>query len=170
MADEKRSEEIRQSCGNLYTAPSDADASHKYDALLLKNQLCFPLYAASKEIVRRYKPFLDKLDLTYTQYIVMMVMWEQESLTSRELGQALMLDSGTLTPVLKKLEQKGYLTRCRDAKDERNLSLAVTQTGMALREQALSVPQRMAGCVKLTQEEAVTLAGLLHKMLAGMQE
>lgn len=91
----------------------------KYDLLKLENQLCFPLYACSKEIVRRYKVYLDKLDLTYTQYIVMMVMWEDKELNVKELGDKLFLDSGTLTPVLKKLESKGYVTRERSKIDER---------------------------------------------------
>ena len=98
----------------------------KYACLMLKNQLCFPLYACSKEIIRRYKPFLDKVDLTYTQYITMMALWENESMNVRELGQCLFLDSGTLTPVLKKLEGKGYIERCRSKEDERNLIVTVT--------------------------------------------
>ncbi len=145
-------------------------AGGRYDSLLLKNQLCFPLYACSKEIVRHYKPFLDELDLTYTQYITMMVLWEHGQISSRELGKMLMLDSGTLTPLLKKLEQKEFIIRCRDERDERNLKLTVTDKGYALREQALSVPQRMASCVHLTQEEAVQLIGLLHKITAGLEE
>ena len=91
----------------------------KYDALKLENQLCFPLYACSKEIVRKYKPFLDELDLTYTQYIAMMVLWEHRQISVKDMGALLYLDSGTLTPVLKKLEQKGYLVRARDSEDER---------------------------------------------------
>ena len=91
----------------------------KYDALKLENQLCFPLYACSKEIVRKYKPFLDELDLTYTQYIAMMVLWEHRQISVKDMGALLYLDSGTLTPVLKKLEQKGYLVRARDSEDDR---------------------------------------------------
>ncbi len=97
----------------------------KYDSLKLENQLCFPLYACSKEITRRYKPFLSKLDLTYTQYITMMVLWETRELSVKELGDKLFLDSGTLTPLLKKLESKGYLTRNRSVKDERNLIIKI---------------------------------------------
>ena len=93
----------------------------KFDCLKLENQLCFPLYACSKEIVKKYKPFLDKIDLTYTQYITMIVMWEKREINVKELGNCLYLDSGTLTPLLKKLEQKGYVTRQRSEKDERNL-------------------------------------------------
>ena len=99
----------------------------KYDCLRLDSQLCFPLYACSKEIIRRYKPLLDELDLTYTQYITMLVLWEHKSLTAKELGRILYLDSGTLTPLLKKLENKGLLTRKRSDADERNLIVTVTE-------------------------------------------
>ena len=116
----------------------------RYAALRLENQLCFPLYACSKEIIRQYKPFLDALDLTYTQYITMMVLWENQTLSSKILGEKLYLDSGTLTPLLKRLEQKGYLTRERDSRDERNLLIRVTKEGMALRDRALDVPARHA--------------------------
>ena len=98
----------------------------KYDCLKLKNQICFPLYACSKEIIRRYKPFLDEVDLTYTQYITMMALWENESMNVRELGSCLFLDSGTLTPLLKKLENKGYIMRSRSKEDERNLIVTLT--------------------------------------------
>ena len=110
-----------------------------YKALKLENQLCFPLYACAKEVVRRYKPFLDALDLTYTQYITMLVLWEHKCLSAKLLGQHLYLDSGTLTPLLKKLEQKHYLTRHRDPEDERNLLICLTPQGQALREKALSM-------------------------------
>ena len=93
----------------------------KYDAIKLENQICFPLYACAKEIVRRYKPFLDELNLTYTQYITMMVLWEEKEMNVKELGKRLYLDSGTLTPVLKRLEQKGLVIRKRNSKDERVL-------------------------------------------------
>ena len=125
----------------------------KYDSLKLENQLCFPLYACSKEITRRYKPFLSKLDLTYTQYITMMVLWEARELSVKELGDKLFLDSGTLTPLLKKLEAKGYLTRNRSVKDERNLIIKITDKGMALREEALAVPQEIRSCISLTDDE-----------------
>ncbi|MBP3875101.1 MAG: MarR family transcriptional regulator [Lachnospiraceae bacterium] len=141
------------------------EADHKYDCLLLDHQLCFPLYACSKEIIRRYKPMLDELDLTYTQYITMMAMWEHGEMNVKELGKCLFLDSGTLTPVLKKLEAKGYIHRGRSRADERNLAVTITEEGMQLRERALSVPARMACCVELTQEEAQTMHSLLHKIL-----
>ncbi len=140
-----------------------------YDMLKLENQLCFPLYACSKEIVRRYKPYLDKIDLTYTQYITMMVMWEHQSINTKEMGKLLYLDSGTLTPVLKKLEQKGFITRKRDEKDERNLNVTLTEQGMKLREEAALVPAQMASCVGITGEEAMQLGVLLHKILGGFK-
>ena len=115
----------------------------KYDCLKLDNQICFPLYACAKEIVRRYKPFLDEINLTYTQYIVMMVLWERESMNVKELGDTLYLDSGTLTPVLKKLESKDYIKRERAKSDERNLLITVTEEGMALRDKAVNVPAQM---------------------------
>lgn len=136
-----------------------------YECLKLENQLCFPLYACAKEIVRRYKPFLDQLDLTYTQYIAMMVLWEHKKLHVKEMGELLYLDSGTLTPVLKKLEGKGYLTRDRDKKDERVLNVTITKEGELLREKAAGIPAQMAGCVKLDPEEAAELYRLLHKIL-----
>ena len=113
--------------------------SNEYDALKLCNQLCFPLYACAKEIVRRYKPYLDEIDLTYTQYIAMMVLWEHKQINVKDMGAFLYLDSGTLTPVLKKLEQKGYLTRERDKEDERVLNVTITEQGEALKEQAVQI-------------------------------
>lgn len=144
----------------------------KYDALKLSNQLCFPLYAASKEIVRMYKPLLGKLDLTYTQYITMLVMWEHREISVKELGERLFLDSGTLTPVLKKLEQKGWITRTRWREDERVLIAALTGEGEALKEQALAVPAAMRHCVELEPEEGRQLYTILYKILgkAGMKE
>ena len=112
-----------------------------YDGLKIENQLCFPLYACARQVIRLYKPFLDKLDLTYTQYIAMMLLWDRRSMTSKEMGDALYLDSGTLTPMLKKMEAKGLLTRCRGTDDERNLVVTVTEAGMELREKAVEVPE-----------------------------
>ena len=137
----------------------------QYGALKLSHQLCFPLYACSREIIKRYKPFLDELDLTYTQYIAMMVLWEQGQLTVKELGAALFLDSGTLTPLLKKLEAKGYITRRRSQADERSLLVGLTAQGLALRDRALSVPVQMARCVRLEPEEVKELYRLLYKLL-----
>lgn len=137
----------------------------KYDALKLENQLCFPLYACSREIVKRYKPFLDEIGLTYTQYIAMMVMWERKSVNVKELGECLYLDSGTLTPLLKKLESKGYVTRMRSDKDERNLVVALTEEGEKLKDKAVEIPYQIAGCTNLTPEEGMQLYGILYKIL-----
>ena len=142
----------------------------KYDALKLENQLCFPLYACSREIVKRYKPFLDKIDLTYTQYITMMVMWEKKCVNVKELGECLYLDSGTLTPLLKKLEAKGLLTRVRSEKDERNLVVTITDEGEKLKEQAVEVPMQIAGCTNLTAEEGMQLYKILYKILGKKTE
>ena len=142
----------------------------KYDALKLENQLCFPLYACAKEIVKRYTPYLDELGLTYTQYITMMVMWEHRALLVKELGRHLYLDSGTLTPVLKKLEEKGFVTRTRLKGDERNLQVTLTEEGLALRERALAVPPKIGSCVGLEPAEAWTLYQLLHKLLGNLAQ
>lgn len=141
------------------------DAPPRQDALLLKNQLCFPLYACARETVKKYKPYLDKIGLTYTQYITMMVLWEQRSVTAKELGQRLYLDSGTLTPLLKRMEAKGLLTRQRDPVDERSLRVTITEAGEALRESALCIPCEMAKNVKLTKEDTETLYKLLYALL-----
>lgn len=141
-----------------------------YDSLRLDNQLCFPLYACSKEIVRLYKPFLDEIDLTYTQYIVMMVMWETGEINVKSLGERLYLDSGTLTPLLKKLETKGYITRHRSAEDERNVIIRLTEDGEALKKKAVCIPEKMQGCVHLTRDEAFELYRLLHKVLSTIGE
>lgn len=137
----------------------------KYDSLKLENQLCFPLYAASKEVVRRYKPLLDELDLTYTQYVVMMVLWEKKKVTVSSLGETVFLDSGTLTPVLKSLETKKYVKRERSKEDERVLNVTLTEQGERLKEKAVSIPEKMAGCVALTKEEATTLYTILYKII-----
>lgn len=137
----------------------------KYEAIKLDNQLCFPLYVCSKEIVRRYKPYLDEIDLTYTQYITMMVLWEDNQINVKELGERLYLDSGTLTPVLKRLEQKKLITRQRDIKDERSLLVTLTDEGRQLREKAVEVPYKMAGCVALDEKDVKDLYRILHKML-----
>jgi len=137
----------------------------KYDALKLENQLCFPLYAAAREVVKRYRPYLDELDLTYTQYITMMVMWEKNEITVKALGEKLFLDSGTMTPVLKSLESKGYVTRKRSADDERSVIVDLTDAGERLRDDAVGIPERIAGCVPLNGEEAALLYTLLYKLL-----
>ena len=140
----------------------------EYNALKLENQLCFPLYACSKEVIKLYKPFLDDIDLTYTQYITMMVMWEKKELNVKELGECLYLDSGTLTTVLKKLESKGYISRMRSKEDERTLLVSLTQQGEELKRQAAKIPVQMGQCIKLEPEEAKELYRLLYKVLDGM--
>ena len=141
----------------------------KYDSLKLKNQLCFPIYLCSKEIIRKYTPFLDKLDLTYTQYITMMILWESKSLNVKDLGKKIFLDSGTLTPLLKKLEKKGYVKRNRDQTDERNVIISITDKGLALRDSALSVPQNVGKCINLSKEEIGLLYKLLYNMIKDME-
>ena len=139
--------------------------SEKYDPLKLENQLCFPLYACSKEIVKAYKPFLDELDLTYTQYITMMVMWEHKELRVKEVGSYLYLDSSTLTPLLKRLEEKGYVTRRRSSEDERDLFVTITESGEALKEKAVDIPRKLGSCVALDPQKAQTLYSLLYEIL-----
>lgn len=141
-----------------------------FDPLKLENQLCFPLYACSKEIIRRYKPFLDPLDLTYTQYIALMVLWEKKRVSVKELGDILYLDSGTMTPVLKKLEAKGYIHRSRSQEDERIVFISLTKEGAALKEKAQSVPLQMGACVNIPTEDAIHLHRILHKILSGFEE
>ena len=142
----------------------------KYESLKLENQLCFPLYAASREIIKQYRPYLDALDLTYTQYIAMMVFWEERKISVKKLGKKLFLDSGTLTPVLKSLESKGYVIRSRSKEDERVLDVEITEKGEALKEQAVSIPQSVAGCVKLDKKEAMQLYQLLYKVLGALKD
>lgn len=137
----------------------------KYEALKLENQLCFPLYAASREVVKRYRPHLDAIDLTYTQYIAMMVMWEQKEITVKALGEKLFLDSGTMTPVLKSLEAKGYVLRKRSTTDERSVSVILTENGEKLKETAVEIPAKVAGCTNLTAEEGLQLYKILYKIL-----
>ena len=141
----------------------------KYDVLKLENQLCFPLYAVSKEIVRKYKEYLDELDMTYTQYISMMVLWEHGELSVKELGEYIYLDSGTLTPLLKTLEKKGWVKRIKSLKDERVLNISLTEKGKALRDKALSVPGRISACVKLDEKEAKQLYDTLYKLLGELK-
>lgn len=143
-------------------------ADTRYEALKLENQLCFPLYACAREVVKRYKPFLDDIDLTYTQYVTMMVLWEKPSVTSKEIGERLHLDSGTLTPVIKKLAEKGLVTRARSAEDERNLVVALTNAGLALRDRAACIPGQMGKCICLSPEDAQALYRILYQLLDNM--
>ncbi len=145
-------------------------SEREYDCLKIENQLCFPLYACAKEIIRRYKPFLSGLDLTYTQYITMMILWDIKSANVKELGEKLYLDSGTLTPLLKKLEAKGYIERKRSESDERNLIVTITEKGLTLREKALSIPEGMGKCVNLQPSDARALYDLLYRVLDNLKE
>ena len=147
-----------------------SEQNGNYDALRLKNQLCFPLYAVSNIITRRYKPLLAQLNLTYTQYIVMMVLWEEGEVNEKFLCEALFLQSNTLTPLLKKLAEKGYIRQERSGADERNLVITLTQSGRALQEKALCVPESIAREFSLSQEEAVSLYQTLYKILEKERE
>ncbi|WP_423977936.1 MarR family winged helix-turn-helix transcriptional regulator [Lancefieldella rimae] len=143
---------------------SNKDSMSLEDMLLLDNQLCFPLYAAAKEVVRRYTPFLAPFNLTYTQYIAMMVLWEKKTVSVNELGKQLMLDSGTLTPLLRKLEDKKYLLREKSAKDGRRLIVSLTPEGASLKDKMVVVPQKMGTCAHLSPEETTELKRLLKKV------
>ena len=145
-------------------------SDHNFDPLKLENQLCFPLYAASRKIINKYRPYLEELDLTYTQYITMMVFWSEGKINVKSLGEKLFLDSGTLTPVLKSLESKGFVRRYRSRDDERVLTVEITDEGKALRDRAASVPSKIAGCVKLDEKEALELYRLLYKLLGTLDE
>lgn len=136
-----------------------------YDALRLDHQLCFPLYACSREVIKLYNPYLSKLDLTYTQYIALMVLWEKQEINVKSLGEELYLDSGTLSSVLKKLEAKGLLSRQRSKVDERNLIVRITEDGMAMRDRAAQIPEEMIKCMELEPEEAAELYRILYKLL-----
>lgn len=135
------------------------------DALKLENQLCFPLYACAKEVVRLYKPLLDEIGLTYTQYIAMMVLWENDDITIKQLGEKLYLDSGTITPLVKKMEAQGLVSRARDVTDERSVIVTLTEQGQLLREKASEIPAKLVSCLPLIKEEATTLYTLLYKIL-----
>lgn len=138
---------------------------NKYDGLKLENQLCFPFYVCSKEIIKLYKIYLDEIDLTYTQYIAMMVLWEKKEINVKELGDELFLDSGTLTPLLKKLENKGLISRNKNKNDKRHLIISVTDMEMEFRDKAVEIPEKIAKYLPLSHEEAVQLYKLLYKCL-----
>lgn len=142
---------------------------NRYDELKLQNQICFPLYACSKELIRKYRPYLKDLDLTYTQYLVMLVLWERECVSSKQLSALLYLDYGTLTPVLKRLNQIEYLTRERALEDERLLSLALTEKGRNLKTRAASIPSAIADCMGITWEESAALYNLCNKVLKSLE-
>lgn len=140
------------------------------EMLKLENQLCFPLYAAARQVVSLYTPYLKELGLTYTQYIVFLVLWEGDGIPVGELGRRLYLDNGTLTPLLKKLESAGYLTRSRDKDDERVVTVTLTESGRALKEKAKDIPLKIGSCIKLKEEEAQGLYILLYQLLKGVEK
>ena len=139
------------------------------ETMKLENQLCFPLYAAARSVVSLYTPYLKPLGLTYTQYILFMVLWEEDHLPVGSIGERLHLDNGTLTPMLKKLESAGYLTRERSKADERSVIVTLTEKGRNLAEQAKEIPGKVGGCMPLTQEESFRLYKLLYKILGADQ-
>ncbi len=141
-----------------------------HDPLRLKNQLCFPIYLCAKEIIHKYAPLLKKIDLTYTQYIVMMYFWEKRQSNARDLSKTLSLDPSTLTPLLVKLENKGYISRAKSKVDGRNLDIVITKKGAELEEKALSIPKAMQRCIDLSEAEAKVLYGLIHKILINIGE
>ena len=140
------------------------------EAMKLKNQLCFPLYAAARNVTNLYTPLLQPLGLTYTQYLVFLVLWEQDGLTVGEIGEKLMLDNGTLSPLLKKLQQAGYIERRRSAEDERVVVITLTDKGRDLQLQAKDVPLKAANCVDLPMEKARQLYSLLYELLNSQKE
>ena len=140
--------------------------AQQYEQLLLKNQICFPLYACGRKIVGAYTPYLKPLGLTYTQYIVLMVLWEHRSVNVGQLGSTLLLDAGTLTPLLKRMEQAGLVTRARSAEDERVTIVTITKKGEALKEKCKDIPLVMSqGNDRLTDEEQAELYRILYKLL-----
>lgn len=139
------------------------------ESLKLENQLCFPIYLTSKEIIKRYTPYLDEVNLTYTQYIVMLYLWEYGNSTLKEIGKKLILESGTLTPLLKKLELKGFILRKKSESDERNLDIILTSKGLKLKEKVVDIPFKIGKCLDLTDEEAVNLYNSLYKILGNLE-
>lgn len=140
------------------------------DSLQLKNQVCFPLYALSKEITKLYRPMLEELDMTYPQYLVMMVLWEKDGLTVSELGEKLLLDSGTLTPLLKRLENKTFIDRKRKKEDERVVELFLTEEGLALQQKACRIPAEMLAKIDIKTEDLLQLKTLLDNLLEKIQQ
>ena len=141
----------------------------KYNSLKLKNQLCYPIYLCSKEIIRRYTPYLKEINLTYTQYIVMMYFWEVKTSNVKEISTTLVIDCATLTPLLKKLEKKVYITRTKSTKDERNLEIKITEKGLKLRDKAINIPEKMAQSIDLSKEEAEYLYKIIYKILINIE-
>ena len=142
----------------------------QYEALKLANQLCFPLYAAARNVTGLYTPYLKPLGLTYTQYLVFLVLWEKDEISVTEIGEKLMLDNGTLSPLLKKMEQAGYIKRKRSREDERVVEITLTEEGKALQEKAKDVPAQVSDCIDLPPEKAQTLYALLYELLENQKE
>ena len=141
----------------------------EFDPLRLEAQICFPLYAASREVIKQYHPYLEKVGLTYTQYVTMMVVWAEQQVSANELGKRLYLDSGTLTPVLKALEGKGYIRRARSKQDERVLLVELTDEGRALKDAARDIPSAVGACIPLPPEDAAELYRILYTLLGALQ-
>jgi DNA-binding MarR family transcriptional regulator len=137
----------------------------EYDMLKIENQICFPLYVCSKEIIRKYKPFLDEIGLTYTQYITMMVLWDKKEMNVKDIGNILYLDSGTLTPLLKKMEYIGLIKRTRNKDDERNVIVSLTLNGEKLKEKAKNIPYQIGSCLSLSKKESEELYKILYKII-----
>lgn len=152
-------------CSKTSTQSPDEATPH----LLLENQVCFPLYSAANAIVRAYRPLLNELDLTYVQYLVMMVLWQDDGISVKVLGEKLHLDSGTLTPLLKRLESKGLVRRKRSEKDERIRILSLTTEGRNLKAKAQSVPDAMFCKINLSVDELVSLKSLCEKLIATLK-
>ncbi|WP_204597814.1 MarR family winged helix-turn-helix transcriptional regulator [Clostridium pascui] len=142
----------------------------KYDKIKLENQICFPLYALSREIIKLYKPILDKYNLTYTQYITMLVIWEEEKIIFKELGKRLHLDSGTLTPVIKKLESMGLIIKYRSKEDDRVVIIELTEEGRVLKEDILEVPDKIFCKFKSNEETLIMLKKYLDELLDTSKE
>lgn len=143
---------------------------NKYEILKLKNQFCFSVYSLSKEMNRIYKPFLKEIDLTYTQYITMLVLWEKDGLKVNEIGKEVQLDSGTLTPLLKKLEQKGYIKRTREKSDERNLNITLTEKGMNLKDKAVNIPKNIVEKISVPMSDLIKVRDLLKNLNCTLSE
>ncbi|MDF2543206.1 MAG: hypothetical protein K0S47_2924 [Herbinix sp.] len=153
---------------NISADPSMEPAN--YDILKLDNQLCFALYVCSKEIIRKYKPILDPLGLTYTSYITLLALWEKDEITVKDLGKRLYLDSGTLTPLLKKLESQGYIERSRSVSDERNVYITLTEKGKGLKTGALQIPKDLICSTNIDMEKAFSLLASLHQFMTDITE
>lgn len=139
---------------------------NKYDGLRLENQICFPLYALSREVIKLYKPILDEYGLTYTQYVTLMALWEHEQIQFKDLAKLLHLDSGTLTPVLKKLEAMGFVLKYRNKEDDRNVTVELTEQGSLLKEKMLKVPEQVYCKLKGKDETLIQLKKSLDELLA----